>query len=215
MKFNSCGDTRLGRQQSATTPLQDVPLIIIMSALSKLGLGDYPGDTNLYDWFLSMFKSNNFGSEIVTYGLVTELKGYLHLKKSRHDAETPPNALSRQQLCHLIIYLVVHIPIDKVTKNFENGLFKRLGEKAKESHEPDELWAYGIDYIKKQSLGIIGDNAAQGDVDGDGEHEHVGGAERGDEGGEVDKTPEALCICCICVFVYLGIYLFVFLYLRV
>ena len=50
-------------------PLQDVPQIIIMSALSKLGLGDYPGDTNLYDWFLSKFKSNNFGAEIVTYGI--------------------------------------------------------------------------------------------------------------------------------------------------
>ena len=129
-------------------PLQDVPQIIIMSALSKLGLGDYPGDTNLYDWFLSKFKSNNFGAEIVTYGLVTELKGYLHLKKNQHDAKTPPNALSRQQLCHLIIYLVLHIPIDKVTKTVENGLFKRLGEKAKENHEPDELWAYGIDYIR-------------------------------------------------------------------
>ena len=82
-----------------------------MSALSKLGLGDYPGDTNLYDWFLSKFKSNNFGAEIVTYSLVTELKGYLHLKKNQHDAKTPPNALSRQQLCHLIIYLVLHIPI--------------------------------------------------------------------------------------------------------
>ena len=131
-----------------------------MSTLAKLGFHDWSGDTNVYDWLLLNFNSNNCGPEVVTYGLVTDLKDLLHLKRSKHE-EVPRNKLSRQQLCHLLIYLVTRISSENVTKNFENGLFKRLTAKDKENHDPNEVWESGIQYIKKQSLGVIG--APQGE----------------------------------------------------
>ena len=131
-----------------------------MSTLAKLGFHDWSGDTNVYDWLLLNFNSNNCGPEVVTYGLVTDLKDLLHLKRSKHE-EVPRNKLSRQQLCHLLIYLVTRISSENVTKNFENGLFKRLTAKDKENHDPNEVWESGIQYIKQQSLGVIG--APQGE----------------------------------------------------
>ena len=122
------------------------------------------------------FNSNNYGAEMVTYGLVSDLKGFLQLKRNQHDAENPPNKLSRQQLCHLLIYLVTRISSENVTKNFENGLFKRLTAKDKKNHDPNEVWESGIQYIKQQSLGVIGAPQGEGDV-GDGED--------GDSGGRV------------------------------
>ena len=140
-----------------------------MSTLAKLGLHDWPGDKNVYDWLLLKINSNNYGAEIVTYGLVSDLKGFLQLKRNQHDAENPPNKLSRQQLCHLFIYLVTRISSENVTKNFENGLFKRLTAKDKKNHDPNEVWESGIQYIKQQSLGVIGAPQGEGDVgDGDG-----------------------------------------------
>ena len=121
-----------------------------MSTLAKLGFHDWSGDTNVYDWLLLNFNSNNCGPEVVTYGLVTDLKDLLHLKRSKHE-EVPRNKLSRQQLCHLLIYLVTRISSENVTKNFENGLFKRLTAKDKENHDPNEVWESGIQYIKQQS----------------------------------------------------------------
>ena len=48
--------------------------------------------------------------------------------------------------------LVNHAGIssENVTKNFENGLFKRLTAKDKENHDPNEVWESGIQYIKQQ-----------------------------------------------------------------
>ena len=130
-----------------------------MSTLKRLGLGSYSGDQSLYDWLLSNFKSKHFGAEVVTYGLLTDLKGFLHLRRSRHDEETPPNRLSRKQLCHILIHLVIDISSENVTKSMENGVFKRLTAKDKENHDPNELWAAGIEFIKKHSSGISGDTA--------------------------------------------------------
>ena len=145
-----------------------------MSTLAKLGFHDWSGDTNVYDWLLLNFNSNNCGPEVVTYGLVTDLKDLLHLKRSKHE-EVPRNKLSRQQLCHLLIYLVTRISSENVTKNFENGLFKRLTAKDKENHDPNEVWESGIQYIKQQSLGVIGAPQGEGSV----------GGEDGDSGGGV------------------------------
>ena len=139
-----------------------------MSTLAKLGFHDWSGDTNVYDWLLLNFNSNNCGPEVVTYGLVSDLKGFLQLKRNQHDAGNPPNKLSRQQLCHLLIYLVTRISSENVTKNFENGLFKK-------NHDPNEVWESGIQYIKQQSLGVIGAPQGEGSV----------GGEDGDSGGGV------------------------------
>ena len=103
-------------QSAQPSPLQHVQLIVIMSTLAKLGFHDWSGDTNVYDWLLLNFNSNNCGPEVVTYGLVTDLKDLLHLKRSKHE-EVPRNKLSRQQLCHLLIYLVTRISSENVTKN--------------------------------------------------------------------------------------------------
>ena len=161
-------------QSAQPSPLQHVQLIVIMSTLAKLGFHDWSGDTNVYDWLLLNFNSNNCGPEVVTYGLVTDLKDLLHLKRSKHE-EVPRNKLSRQQLCHLLIYLVTRISSENVTKNFENGLFKRLTAKDKENHDPNEVWESGIQYIKQQSLGVIGAPQGEGSV----------GGEDGDSGGGV------------------------------
>ena len=118
-------------QSAQPSPLQHVQLILIMSTLAKLGFHDWSGDTNVYDWLLLNFNSNNCGPEVVTYGLVSDLKGFLQLKRNQHDAGNPPNKLSRQQLCHLLIYLVTRISSENVTKKIENGLFKRLTAKDK------------------------------------------------------------------------------------
>ena len=117
-----------------------------MSTLAKFGLHDWPGDKNVYDWLLLKINSNNYGAEIVTYGLVSDLKGFLQLKRNQHDAENPPNKLSRQQLCHLVIYLVTRISSENVTKNFENGLFKQLTAKDKEN---------------RMKCGILGSNTSR------------------------------------------------------
>ena len=61
-----------------------------MSTLKRLGLGSYSGDQSLYDWLLSNFKSKHFGAEVVTYGLLTDLRGFLHLRRSRHLALNKP-----------------------------------------------------------------------------------------------------------------------------
>ena len=102
-----------------------------MTTLQKLGLGGAldpllrPEDQSLYEWLLCNLKLKNYGVEVLTYGLVNDLKGLLHLKRSKHE-EVPRNKLSRHQLCHLIIHLVSHMRIDDVTKSFENGVFKQL-----------------------------------------------------------------------------------------
>ena len=62
-----------------------------------------------------------------------------------------------------------------MTKTFENGLFKRLTAKDKENHDPNEVWESGIQYIKQQSLGVIGAPQGEGSV----------GGEDGDSGGGV------------------------------
>ena len=179
-------------QSAQPSPLQHVQLIVIMSTLAKLGFHDWSGDTNVYDWLLLNFNSNNCGPEVVTYGLVTDLKDLLHLKRSKHE-EVPRNKLSRQQLCHLLIYLVTRISSENVTKNFENGLFKRLTAKDKENHDPNEVWESGIQYIKQQSLGVIGAPQGEGDV-GDGEDgDSGGGVADGDQvRGGADSHPRGV-----------------------
>ena len=166
-----------------------------MSTLKRLGLGSYSGDQSLYDWLLSNFKSKHFGAEVVTYGLLTDLKGFLHLRRSRHDEETPPNRLSRKQLCHILIHLVIDISSENVTKSMEKGVWRRLTAKDKENHDPNELWAAGIEFIKKHSSGISGDTApGEGDGVGHGgdggTDDHAGPAE-GDppgDGGGLEET---------------------------
>ena len=161
-----------------------------MSILARFPLADRPEGTKLYDWLLSKFKSHNFCAKHVTYGFVSDLKGLLQLRRSRHDV-VDDNKLSKKELCHLFIYLVAHIDSGCVTESLEKGVFKRLTNCDKDKHKPEDLWAQGIDYIRKACDGYDG-----GTTD-DGKHEHGGAAEphprRGDggDGGQEDKSCES------------------------
>ena len=99
--------------------------ILLMSILARFSLADRPEGTKLYDWLLSKFKSHNFCAKHVTYGFVSDLKGLLQLRRSRHDV-VDDNKLSKKELCHLFIYLVAHIDSGCVTESLEKGVFKRL-----------------------------------------------------------------------------------------
>ena len=54
-----------------------------MTTLQKLGLGGAldpllrPEDQSLYEWLLCNLKLKNYGVEVLTYGLVNDLKGLL------------------------------------------------------------------------------------------------------------------------------------------
>ena len=77
-----------------------------MSALKDLWPGGPLGDDQkVYDYILEGIKTKNYGVEIVTSAFVEDLKKLLHLKKSRHEP-TPNSCLSREQLCHILGYLV-------------------------------------------------------------------------------------------------------------
>ena len=161
--------------------------ILLMSILARFPLADRPEGTKLYDWLLSKFKSHNFCATDVTYGFVSDLQGLLQMKKSRHEV-AEDNKLLRKELCHLIIYLVARIDIGCVTDNIVRVVCKLLKVSDKDKHNPEELWAQGIDYIRNACVGYEGGAAD------DGEHEHVGAAEphprRGD-GGQEDKSCES------------------------
>ena len=161
--------------------------ILLMSILARFSLGDRPEGTKLYDWLLSKFKSHNFCATDVTYGFVSDLQGLLQVKKSRHDV-VDDDKLLRKELCHLIIYLVARSDIGCVTDNIVRDVLKRLKVSDKDKHKPEDLWAQGINYIRKACDGYDGDAAD------DGEHEHGGAEEphprRGD-GGQEDKSCES------------------------
>ena len=77
-----------------------------MSALTDLWPGGPLGDDQkVHDYILEGIKTKNYGVEIVTSAFVEDLKKLLHLKKSRHEP-TPNSCLSREQLCHILGYLV-------------------------------------------------------------------------------------------------------------
>ena len=109
------------------------------------------------------------------------------MRRSRHDV-VDDNKLSKKELCYLFIYLVAHIDSGCVTESLEKGVFKRLTNCDKDKHKPEDLWAQGINYIRKACDGYDGDAAD------DGEHEHGGAEEphprRGD-GGQEDKSCES------------------------
>ena len=71
----------------------------------------------VYDYILEGIKTKNYGVEIVTSAFVEDLKKLLHLKKSRHEP-TPNSCLSREQLCHILGYLVCQMKAEDVSNFF-------------------------------------------------------------------------------------------------
>ena len=97
-----------------------------MSALKDLWPGGPLGDDQkVYDYILEGIKTKNYGVEIVTSAFVEDLKKLLHLKKSRHEP-TPNSCLSREQLCHILGYLVCQMKAEDVSKNFQHALLKEV-----------------------------------------------------------------------------------------
>ena len=97
-----------------------------MSALKDLWPGGPLGDDQkVYDYILEGIKTKNYGVEIVTSAFVEDLKKLLHLKKSRHEP-TPNSCLSREQLCHILGYLVCQMKAEDVSRNFQHALLKEV-----------------------------------------------------------------------------------------
>ena len=108
-------------------------------------LGD---DQKVYDYILEGIKTKNYGVEIVTSAFVEDLKKLLHLKKSRHEP-TPNSCLSREQLCHILGYLVCQMKAEDVSRNFQHALLKEVTKVTKGNQD---IGKSVVELIRKKCL---------------------------------------------------------------
>ena len=66
------------------------------------------------NFILKGIKTKNFGVEIVTSAFVEDLKKLLQKRKNQHEI-TPNSLLSREQLCHILGYLVCEMKPEDVS----------------------------------------------------------------------------------------------------
>ena len=123
-----------------------------MSALKDLWPGGPLGDDQkVYDYILEGIKTKNYGVEIVTSAFVEDLKKLLHLKKSRHEP-TPNSCLSREQLCHILGYLVCQMKAEDVSRNFQHALLKEVTKVTKGNQDIGKSVVFFIFFLFERPI---------------------------------------------------------------
>ena len=161
MEHNSCGtQSAAGRetvfsQRSSHAPCETQKQLKMSSALTDLWPGGPLGyDENVYDFILKGIKTKNFGVEIVTSAFVEDLKKLLHKRKNQHE-KTPNSLLSREQLCHILGYLVCEMKPEDVSTNFQKALFVEFTRKTKGNQD---IGKCVVQLIRKKCLVTQGDS---------------------------------------------------------
>ena len=112
---------------------------------------------SLCDWLLNTIELENYTSKNVTNSFVTELCGHVYIKKSRHEV-IPRTKLTRENISHILCFMVCRLKIEEVTESILRGIWKRMPKK---DSRPDEPWE-GIKFITDTSGRTQGEGTASG-----------------------------------------------------